>query len=452
MRKYAREWVEKYPSIAKINEAIAGTRRMGSPGTVESYVKGVRKFVRFLGLQDPETALEKLLNGEVNAAAKADTFIGYCLDDKPKGLGYAHNSVRNLIFGVKKWFELNGVRVDWDAIEMPASTEISQDDRAPSKEELKLLLNHGRARDRTVIYVDTSSGLRIGTLLSLDVGDVDLNYPDVARITVERKRGRKFSGKRSGTVAKLFCTFITPEAKTALLQYFKEREAAGEKLGPESPLIGDAYHKGRRETVEDYEKVWARLLKHAGLAQKIRRVEKQDEEQLWYNLHIHTLRKYFRSNCVGIDASYRERWMGHKGGYLDLSYFKAEEQLHLNEYRKAIPHLTIYATSTDEKNLRKKMLIDFARMQGTPEGELKKLDEILARAKDVDEGIKEFRRFKDDSADAQERRSEGKTRTMHDGNGKYLVAKSEEEMIQRLHDGYRLVQSLNHDKYLLEAA
>jgi integrase len=443
MRKYAREWVEQYPSIAKLNEAIAGTRRMGSPGTVENYVKAIRKFVKFLGLQDPETALEKLLNGEVNAAVKADAFIDYALDDK-KGPGYAHGTVRNFVFGIRKWFELNGVRVDWDQIELPTSTEIREEDRAPSKEELKLLLNHARARDRTVIYAGTSSGLRIGTLLSLNVGDADFNYPDVARITVERKRGRKFSTKRSGTAGKLFCTFITPEARTALQQYFKEREAAGEKLGPESPLIGDAYHKGQRETVEDYEKVWARLLRRAGLAQKIRKAEGKDEQQLWFNLHIHTLRKYFRSNCVGVDVSYRERWMGHKGGYLDESYFKAEEPLHLAEYRKAIPHLTIYSTPVEQKNLVAQAMKAFAASyQGVTDEQLKRIDDIFARAKDVDEAIQEFRRFR-------EEKPEKKLRTMHDGNGKYLVAKSEEELIQRLHDGWKLLQSLSHDKYLLE--
>jgi integrase len=436
MRKYAREWVKQYPSIAKVNEAIAGTRRMGSPGTVECYVKAVRKFVSFLGLQDPETALQMLLNGEVNAEVKADTFIDYALDEKPKGLGYAHGTVRNFVFGIRKWFELNGVRVDWNKIELPTSTETREEDRSPTKEELKLLLNHAAsARDRAVIYVDTSSGLRIGTVLSVNVGDVDFNYPDVARITVKRKLGRKFSTKRSGAGGKLFCTFITPEAKAALQQYLKEREAAGEKLGLGSPLIGDAYHKGRRETVEDYEKVWARLLRRAGLAKKSKR---------WFFLHIHTLRKYFRSNCVDVDVSYRERWMGHKGGYLDESYFKAEEPRHLAEYRKAIPHLTIYGTPAEEKKLRSRMLVDFARLQGYEESELKRLEEVLARSKDVDEAITEFRRFKEEPED--------KPKRAHDGNGKYLVAKTEEELIQRLHDGWKLVQSLNHDKYLLEAA
>jgi integrase len=436
MRKFAREWVQKYPSISKIYDAIAGPRRMGSEETVVNYVKAVRKFCRFNGVEDPEELLQKLQNGDVDPRKKVDTYIDYALTEEK----FAHGHVRGLVFGIKKWFELNGVIVNWDQIELPTSTEISEDDRAPTKEELKRLLNHASsARDRAIIYADTSSGLRIGTLLSLKISDVDFTYPDVARFTVERKRGRKFSTSRSGSQGRLFVSWITPEARMALQQYLKEREAAGEKLTPESPLFTDAYCKGDFITVEDVERVWARLLRRAGLAQKSHK---------WFILHIHTLRKYFRSNCVGVDISYRERWMGHKGLYLDMSYFRAEEQLHLNEYRKTIPHLTIYATSTDEKNLRKKMLIDFARMQGTSEDELKKLDEILARAKDVDEGIKEFRRFKEEHEETEQSRK--KTKTAHDGNGRYFVAKSEEEMIQRLHDGWELVQSLNHDKYLLQ--
>lgn len=432
MRRFVREWVEKYPSIARLSEAIAGQRRMGSEGTVTNYVKAVRKLCVFLGVSDPEVLLKKLLTGELDARAKVDSYIDYALTEKK----FAHGHVRNLVFGIKKWFELNGVKVDWARIELPTSTEIAEEDRAPTKEELKRLLNHASsARDRALIYCETSSGLRIGTILSLKVGDVDFSYPDVARFTVERKRGRKFSTKRNGNQGKLFISWITPEARMALQQYLKEREAQGETVTPDSSLFTDVYYSGKLITVEDFERVWARLLHRAGLAQKSNR---------WYVLHIHTLRKYFRSNCVGVDVSFREKWMGHKGVYLDMSYFRAEEQLHLTEYRKTIQSLSIYATAVDDKKMRSKMLVDFARLQGTPESELRKLEEVLARAKTVDEGITEFRRLQEES--------KAKPRTMHNGNGKYQVAKSEDEMIKRLHNGWRVIQALNHDKYLLEKA
>ena len=163
---------------------------MGSEETVVNYVKAVRKFCGFLGVEDPEELLQKLQSGEVDPGKKVDAYIDYALTEEK----FAHGHTRGLVFGIKKWFELNGVIVNWEQIELPTSTEIREDDRAPTKEELKKLLNHASgARDRAIIYADASSGLRIGTLLSLRVGDVDFTYPDVARFTVERKRGRKFS-------------------------------------------------------------------------------------------------------------------------------------------------------------------------------------------------------------------------------------------------------------------
>lgn len=75
------------------------------------------------------------------------------------------------------------------------------------------------------------------------------------------------------------------------------------------------------------------------------------------------------------------------------------------------------------------MLLDFARLQGTPEDQIRKLQQALARAKTVDDGITEFRRFRENF----EKKS---TRTMDDSNGRYLVAKTEKEMIQRLHNGW----------------
>jgi integrase len=429
MRKYAREAVLKYPSIARLSESVSGARRMGSISTVESYVKAINKFVKFLGFKDPEEALSAIQSGQVNPSTKVDQFIDKALE------GAAHGTVRNYLFGIKKWFELSGVKVDWERIEFPSGAEGSEADRAPSKEELKNLLNHASsARDRAAIMVLTSSGLRVGTMLSLKVGDVDFDsYPDVAKIKVERRRGRKFVGKRRGSQGKMFFTWITDEARKALLEYLEERKRAGETLTPDSPLFEDSQGQGKFVTLENFERVWYRLLKRAGLDEKSHRQ---------YMLHVHTLRKYFRSNCVGVDPSYRETWMGHKAGYLDESYFRAEEERHLTEYRKAIPHLTVYATPLEEEQRRKRSLIDFARLQGYSEEKLKKLEDELAR-KTVDEYLDTLGRF-------EEEKSEKKPKTMHDGNGKYLVAKSEKELIQRLHDGWELVQALSHEKYLLQ--
>ncbi len=90
-------------------------------------------------ISDPETALQAIMKGEVNAEAKVDKFIDYALNEQNK----AHNQFDTMFFGIKKWFELNGVKVDWKKIDLPTSSEIQEEDRAPTKEELKRLLNHG---------------------------------------------------------------------------------------------------------------------------------------------------------------------------------------------------------------------------------------------------------------------------------------------------------------------
>lgn len=430
MRRFAVEYIEKYPSIKKIYDSITGSRRMGSDKTVSNYINAIIPFIKYIGFQDPETALTAMLEGKVDAGAKVDSFIDYALDE----LGRSHKSVRLYVYGVKKWLDLNGVKVDWKKIELPTATQITEEDRAPTKDELKKLLAHASsARDRFVIFGATSSGLRIGTFLSLRVGDVDFNYPDVARLTVERRLGRKFSNK-GRAAGRFFCTFITPEAKTALQEYLAERKNAGETVTTESPLITDFAYKGTFVGGNGYRKAWTRLLEKTGLAQKT---------NYFHILHIHTLRKYFRSNCIGVDASYRERWMGHQGLYLDMSYFKAEEHLQLAEYRKAIPHLTVNAVPTEEKKLRSQMLLDFAKLQGYEPQQLKKLADALSRAKDPEEAIEEFRKLKDNA----ETRSIQETTKQQP---KHIIVKGDAELLKKLHDGYSLVESLDQDKFLMK--
>lgn len=120
MRKFAREWVKNYPSIAKLYDAIAGPRRMGSEETVVNYVKAVRKFCKFNKVENPEDLLQKLKSGGIDAGKTIDSYIDYALTEEK----FAHGHVRGLVFGIKKWFELNEVRVNWEKIELPTSTEM----------------------------------------------------------------------------------------------------------------------------------------------------------------------------------------------------------------------------------------------------------------------------------------------------------------------------------------
>jgi integrase len=423
LRRGAREWIQSYPSIKKMAYSIVGRRRRGSPATVNGYITGIMRYLEYMGFSDPEEALGKIKGsgfdpvGSINAEGTG--FIDAMLRK------YANKTVHTYVYGVKKWFEVNEVGADWSRVEMPTTSVTRERDRAPTVDEIRKLLSHAtNIKDRVVTLILLSSGLRIGTLLSLKWGDVDFDYLDVARITVRRAPGRKFSSRGArGGESQLFITWISPEAKETLLEYRRYRESKGEEITPSSPLIESDQKAGEHLTVSGFHHRWYRILERAGLDQKSVR---------FHVLHVHTLRKYFRSRCVGVDPSYREQWMGHKGGYLDESYFKAEEEFHLREYRKVIPYISVYDNPAQLEQ-RKQALLDFARFQGWSSREISELESILGESVDIDDAATKFREFKVRSIE----------------NGRHVVIENDRDLVDYLNDGWELVSELDTNKFLL---
>ena len=343
---YKREWA-KFPSLQRVYDILI-VRKEGSLKTFSNYILSVKRFCEFLGYDNPERLLEDVKAGKVDVVKALDDFISASLKKA------SNRTVGIYAIMVKKWLQVNGVEADFDRVVLPTGSYGVVDDRAPTREELKRLLNVADLRDRVLILIAISSGLRIGTILSLKFGDVDFNYPDVAKITVRnvRGRGRKLKGR-----GRTFFTFITPEAKRALLEYKEYRERLGEKITDDSPLITSSFGVTKKEllgkpiNVNSYRIAWNRLLRKAGLTGK---------SGGWFELHFHTLRKFFSSQCInaGVKSAFKEFWMGHKGAYLDDSYFRASEEDHLREYRKAIPYLSVYEAPVlvSKENLRKEVL------------------------------------------------------------------------------------------------
>jgi integrase len=160
-------------------------RVSGSEDTVLIYVKGVKYFLEFLGLEDPETALEKVGSGEVDLEKSLNSYIDGLLAQ-----GLSRNTVQTKLKGLKKWLDLNGIDFDWDKVERPKVWTVVED-RAPTKEELRKLMELGNLRDRFIISFLVSSGVRIGTLIKLRVGDVDLEYDlEIGRVKIPAEHSK----------------------------------------------------------------------------------------------------------------------------------------------------------------------------------------------------------------------------------------------------------------------
>ena len=119
-----------------------------------------------------------------------------------------------------------------------------------------------------------------------------------------------------------------------------------------------------------YQEVVSRVGR-AGLVEKHRR---------FMALHIHTLRKYFRTwlEVAGVSQGFRERLLGHKGGYLDESYFRPMLDQIKAEYVKAIPFLTIEAEGEQVKQIQKE-LEEERRKRELIEQKLKTLEDLLLK-------------------------------------------------------------------------
>lgn len=334
---YVEKWLETDPSLQKFNKLVK--RGKMAPSTRRNYVKHVCALVKHLGAETPEQALEILRKHE-NPTQLLEDFVDSSLDR------LTQSSVSIMMrAGIKKWLELNNnVPIDWNYIKRevePRSVRVVSD-RAPTRKELSEIASFCILRDRAVISVAMSSGLRVGAIASLTFGDVSLE-DEIPKVVVRRQDGRKISKDMPDG----FGTFITPEAKRLLLEYKKQREIKGEQITESSPLfvsnrIDREGEQGRALTSNYISSQWRRIL---------RRAFKSEKSHTWYKLHFHTLRKFFRTQCdvAGVEEPFRMFWLGHVGKDLATSYFRPEDTEHLDQYKKVLPLVTLEGSALEDK-------------------------------------------------------------------------------------------------------
>jgi hypothetical protein len=100
------------------------------------------------------------------------------------------------------------------------------------------------------------------------------------------------------------------------------------------------------------------------------------------------------------------------------------------------------------EDTRKRQIIDIAKVFGFSEEKIKKMEDVLAKHRSVDESIQELSRLKEDTYSKDKEGDEGTAAANHDKAQKYLIVKGDNDMVRRLNDGWKLVQPLNDSKYL----
>ena len=248
---------------------------------------------------------------------------------------------------VKKLLELNRVEgVGWDYVaEFLPRNKKSGQDRAPTLEEVKRLVDRADLRTKCLILFLCSSGARIGSVEYLrwrDVEEVEVGGKRFARVTVYRGEREEYK------------TFVSPECYEHLMEYRRGRERLGEKVKPASYVFVTMPNK-RRFDAGKVKPMTAKTLKNQlGVLQNEvsgRSVLKETEGYRNYEFkQVHGFRKFFktRMEVAGAKPIMTEMMMGHELG-VTSSYMKPTSEELAAEYAKSVPAITVMSRETVTK-------------------------------------------------------------------------------------------------------
>jgi integrase len=264
--------------------------------------------------------------------------------EKPRPGEISVNSIKTYLAGVQSFLEFNDIVLNWKKIARYYPEPVTNNLRAYTKEEIAKLLTIADIRDRCVILLMASTGMRVGAVKSLKLRHLtrlqsDDDQSNIALLSVyhESKSDR-------------YTALVTPECMVAIDEYIDYRKKQHEKITDESYIVRDKYATFSKNTnrpspvaEQNINKQIKYLLRKAGLSY----VQLQPD---------HSLRRFFNTCLMNSNVAYsfKELLMGHSVKLDDTYYDKDSEtsrQKIIVEYMKAVDALTI----NEEYKLKKKI-------------------------------------------------------------------------------------------------
>lgn len=258
-------------------------------------------------------------------------------------------SVSAYIAAVVHFFEMNDITLRWNKLKkFKAKFRNIVEDRPYTQQEIKRLIDIATLRDKCIILVMASAGVRRGALPNLRLKDIQkIDKYNIYRINVYKKEQESY------------VTYCTPECTKYVEQYLQWRERLGEKLQPYSPLFRQSFDTvtevNRPQPVSNNViiKVLRKLLDLTGI-----RAVTNDCRDRGESMQTHGFRKFFKTTCInaGMNPLYSEYVMGHRSG-LTKSYFKPSDSELLEGNDKALGYISAIndLTINEEFRLRKKV-------------------------------------------------------------------------------------------------
>jgi integrase len=273
---------------------------------------------------------------------------------------HASATVTLYLAAINKFYAMNDIStLNWKKIHsFEGEREKQTEDRPYTHSEIQLLLQKTTPRNRAIILLMCSAGLRVGAL-SLRIRDLEsIDKYGIYKVNVyaTSKKSRYF-------------TFCSVECRKEIDSYLEWRKRWGERLEPDSPLFRREFNsqmerdgsKGKARPFQTDSARWfiGRLLRDTG----IRPIAPVTESNRWTHsrshiMQCHGFRKFFESNAfkAGMNNMYIRRLMGQKAG-LEDSYLKISEEELLEGSNRHTGYVDIIdqLTINDEHRLRREV-------------------------------------------------------------------------------------------------
>jgi hypothetical protein len=336
---------------------------LNSPVTRDRYTTRLDRFFSFIGIEGIN--IEERCRVFVQTATKDNGWAFRIIikflqvqKDRVDRKEITGSTIRNYVKAIKLFTEMNDILISWKRITrgLPRGRKAA-DDRAPTIEEIRKIVEYPDRRIKPIVYTMVSSGIRLGAWDYLRWGHVSPIY----------RNGSNGNSDDDIIAAKLiiyaeeeeqYFSFISPEAYRALADWMNFREKCGEKITADSWVMRNLWDNrvtkgkgwatipkklkpsGVKALVENA--IWTQ-----GLRSKLPTGKRRHEFQA-----DHGFRKFFKTHAEQVMKPINvEVLMSHSTGVSD-SYYKPVEKVLLEDYLKAVDLLTI---NTDKVTLQKQV-------------------------------------------------------------------------------------------------
>ncbi|KXB05288.1 hypothetical protein AKJ50_01320 [candidate division MSBL1 archaeon SCGC-AAA382A13] len=326
-REGGRAWKSELPSVQNLLDHLQ--RYSGSEGTKDEYLRMVHRLCEFSG-RNPEELIESEKEKIESLVQEfADRLAG-----KDCSKTYVNSAIRRLL----TFFRQNGHdHLDVETHHVP-SRYSKRSEHIPKKEEVhKMAKGVESHRNRSIVYLLWTTGLRVSTLVALNYGDIreELDKGEEhVKVPVYPEMKERVSDACKGEIP--YYTFAHPLAIRPLKHYLRKRRNKYGPLEDEYPLLHSNWNHWSRD-----ERNRKRLDRRS-----VQRVVKTAAERAglleWDKISPHCLRKAFKSvlraptkNGGRLDEGTQEYLMGHiLPGTQDEYYDKGNVDFHREEYAK----------------------------------------------------------------------------------------------------------------------